>query len=142
MTHILIPNFDTHEDKIEKAENEEMSGISIVSLMRSKVEEVDVNTEKQKFSFHLLVDRTTFDIISYETGLFQYFEIEQSVSNCSKLLRSNVKDIFPNLNKQAILKKEEEKKKLIGKFNGNFFKDNEEWTGAKSLKKLMIADDK
>lgn len=46
MTHILIPNFDTHEDKIEKAENEEMSGISIVSLMRSKVEEVDVNTEK------------------------------------------------------------------------------------------------
>lgn len=46
MTHILIPNFETHEENLEKAENEEMSGISIVSLMRLKVEEVDLNTEK------------------------------------------------------------------------------------------------
>lgn len=142
MTHILIPNFETHEDKIEKTENEEMSGISIVSLMRLKVEEVDLNTEKEKFNFHLLVDRTTFDIISYESGLFKFFEIEESVSNCSKLLRSNVKDIFPNLNKEALLKKEEEKKKFIGKFNANFFRENEEWVGAKSLKKLIIADEK
>ena len=74
-------------------------GVNVVTFIRHKEKDSEECADKKEIAFHMLVSRENLDIYAYEASLFQHFDESPSIENTNKLIRSNLKKLFPNLNK-------------------------------------------